>query len=205
MKGSRTDPRTEIHWDSQSRQFLCCLMRFFDFSPRHFEFIFSEIARNELVASGFRAQGDVSYDILRLEWLQMRNNNSPIWHHVHAQTSFRRDGEWMWFVSRIERSAVMLGIPINKRDWDLSQPCGGMEFEPFDRELFESIVIAVSQVCLLLLCTLILPTNTFSRVPTGDAPTLLILSRVRLLSHLHLLSHSHQVPWSRTHSQCKRR
>lgn len=146
MMRPKTDSRFKIQWDCELRQLLCCMARFFVLQPLDFESIFSEIYRNQIIPSELVGQVavtylDVTYELLRSEWLSMRRNDSAVWHHVHTQTSFRRDGEWKRMIHIIQSTADKLQIHIVQRDSEPIEPCYGRRL---DGEYLESILIAVS-------------------------------------------------------------
>ena len=121
-------------------------MRFFVFSPHDFETVFSEIYQLELMPSEPGAQVVVSFGTLHSEWQSMKRNHSAVWHHVHTQTSFRRDGEWKGIIDAIQYVADMLGIPIIHRQSDPIEQSYGLRF---DGEYIESILRLVSYLILL--------------------------------------------------------
>ena len=140
---SQTDHGEEVEWDCQLRQTLCCMMRFFVLSPQDFETIFSEIYCNELKSRGLEMEDAVSYDYLHREWSAMKRRNSGVWHHVHTDTSFTRDGEWQSKILQIQSTAAMLGITARQHDHDPveSLACDG---RIFDGEYLESVLQLVS-------------------------------------------------------------
>ncbi|KAK5800691.1 hypothetical protein VI817_002903 [Penicillium citrinum] len=140
---SQTGLEEEVQWDCQLRQTLCCMMRFFVLSPQAFESVFSEIYCNELKSRGLEMEDAVSYDYLHREWSAMKRRNSGVWHHVHTDTSFTRDGEWQSKILQIQSTAAMLGITIMQQDRDPVErlTCDGMKF---DGEYLESILLVVS-------------------------------------------------------------
>lgn len=120
MEALKEPRRQKLVWDIHMRQVLCCLYRFFSCDKKQTMEIFSYIFRSHLKERGIT--GFVPFATLHAQWSWMRDSGDLVWYHVHKDTEFRTDAEWIDIVKKIRAAAKILRFRLHEKTQDDTDP-----------------------------------------------------------------------------------
>ena len=103
-------------WTQQQRITLCLLHRFYRKDYHGYKEVFNNIFRQELGQCGLKT--GLLCRVLNTQWDDMRRHGHAVWHEVHVQTPFDRNGVWSNDLQQIDATTNMLGLMLEEKDND---------------------------------------------------------------------------------------
>ncbi|KAL4905405.1 hypothetical protein BDW74DRAFT_177776 [Aspergillus multicolor] len=103
----------KLRWSSDSRKFLCCMVKYFEKDHSGFQAVFNACFRKELAESGFKEDEFIGWPALNSQWTHMKSRGDPIWEDIHQADS---DPEAVLsFIQVIEDTAVSIGHYLDRK------------------------------------------------------------------------------------------
>ncbi|RDW69028.1 uncharacterized protein DSM5745_08788 [Aspergillus mulundensis] len=102
-----------LRWSSETRKFLCCLVKYFDKDNSGFQAVFNARFRKELTESGFKEEEFIKWDTLNSQWADMKFKKDSIWKDIHQSDSSPE--AWLPYIKTIEDTAASIGQHLDRK------------------------------------------------------------------------------------------